>query len=221
MSYALGSGWSYCAAGERTFLFDLNRDRYLALPATWEPGFARLSAGLPLADEDRVCETKLLAAGAIVRAEGQAIEPCNAPPFAMTGLGTDGIDTKVLGKLGAAWALVRANIMLRHSGLPALITDLQVAKSRAVRIPAQNAPCMMRKIAGAFVGVEPLFTRYDQCLTRSLALARALFSSRIPAELILGVKPLPFEGHCWVQATGIVLNDEPDVVRAYTPIFVL
>jgi hypothetical protein len=40
-------------------------------------------------------------------------------------------------------------------------------------------------------------------------------------EWVFGVQADPFLAHCWVQQAGFVFNDQPDRVRAFSPIMVV
>ncbi|HWU49222.1 MAG TPA: lasso peptide biosynthesis B2 protein [Asticcacaulis sp.] len=61
----------------------------------------------------------------------------------------------------------------------------------------------------------------DQCLSWSIALVDVLAAHDWFPDLVLGVKMRPFGAHAWVAWEGEVLNDLPDLVRAYTPILVV
>jgi hypothetical protein len=37
-----------------------------------------------------------------------------------------------------------------------------------------------------------------------------------PAELVLGVRRMPFAAHAWVEVRGRVVNDDPRVQRQYS-----
>ncbi|MBV1686399.1 lasso peptide biosynthesis B2 protein [Novosphingobium sp. G106] len=59
------------------------------------------------------------------------------------------------------------------------------------------------------------------CLPASLALSRALGQAGTNYALVVGVKLNPFAAHCWVQAGDMVLNDDLETIRAFTPIRVV
>jgi Transglutaminase-like superfamily len=50
------------------------------------------------------------------------------------------------------------------------------------------------------------------CLQRSAATCCLLRRYGTPAEMVIGIRQLPFRGHAWVEAGGQVVND-----RSYTP----
>lgn len=57
------------------------------------------------------------------------------------------------------------------------------------------------------------------CLLRSLVLVRLLRRRGVAADLRFGVRRNEgrFEAHAWVERSGEVLNDAPDVARHYQP----
>jgi len=72
-------------------------------------------------------------------------------------------------------------------------------------------------VAAAFHRVKRYLSETDQCLIRSVAMARLLARRRQRIHVIIGVT-LPFAAHCWTQAGATVLSDDIDQVRAYTPL---
>ena len=50
------------------------------------------------------------------------------------------------------------------------------------------------------------------CLQRSAVTACLLKRFGVPAQMVIGVQPLPFKAHAWVEVAGRVVND-----RAYVP----
>jgi hypothetical protein len=54
-----------------------------------------------------------------------------------------------------------------------------------------------------------------------LALVDFLAYLHFYPDLVIGVRLAPFSFHAWVQFGDIVLNDEVDTVRPYTPILVV
>jgi hypothetical protein len=55
----------------------------------------------------------------------------------------------------------------------------------------------------------------DDCLARSLALARALRRLRIDATVCFGVRKFPFLAHAWVEVGNRVVNERVDTIRGY------
>ncbi len=54
------------------------------------------------------------------------------------------------------------------------------------------------------------------CLQRSAITTWMLRRHGIPAQLVIGYRPLPFESHAWVELHGAVVNDRPQYQKAFT-----
>lgn len=54
----------------------------------------------------------------------------------------------------------------------------------------------------AFRALQWFFRRRDDCLFRSLTLARALRVQGVPCDLCFGVRKIPFWAHAWVELDG-------------------
>ena len=61
------------------------------------------------------------------------------------------------------------------------------------------------------------YPRRALCLEQSLALFVALGRAGAPAKLRIGVRPLPFVAHAWVEIDGIAINEAPDIIAQLTP----
>lgn len=59
------------------------------------------------------------------------------------------------------------------------------------------------------------------CLSRSMTLCRLLRSAGSPAALCIGVRKngTDLEAHAWVECSGVVVNDAPDVAERFTPLW--
>jgi hypothetical protein len=53
------------------------------------------------------------------------------------------------------------------------------------------------------------------CLQRSAATTCLLRKSGIPAQMIIGARPMPFKAHAWVEVNGNVVNDKPYTQEMY------
>jgi len=53
------------------------------------------------------------------------------------------------------------------------------------------------------------------CLQRSAATACLLKAFGVPAEMVIGVRQLPFRAHAWVEVNGHVVNDKSYVREMY------
>jgi hypothetical protein len=54
------------------------------------------------------------------------------------------------------------------------------------------------------------------CLQRSVIATWLLRRYGMPAELVIGYRPLPFESHAWVEVDGQVVNDRPQYQKVFT-----
>jgi len=65
--------------------------------------------------------------------------------------------------------------------------------------------------------------RKPTCLRRSLTLKQMLQRRKIPAKLRIGINKdgADLKAHAWIEYTGIVLNDSPDIATSYSqfPVF--
>jgi hypothetical protein len=94
---------------------------------------------------------------------------------------------------------------------------------RVVRsVPTRRAAGLDREAAAAVVrGVDAaagLYFKRAWCLQRSAAAACLLRLHGFPAELVIGVRRMPFLAHAWVEIDGAVVNDDPRVRDVHTPI---
>lgn len=59
-----------------------------------------------------------------------------------------------------------------------------------------------------------------RCLPASMIASGFLRTHGFESDIVFGVRSHPFAAHCWIEAGGVVLDDDLDRVRAYTPIAV-
>ncbi len=53
------------------------------------------------------------------------------------------------------------------------------------------------------------------CLQRSAVTTWLLRAYGVDAEMVIGIRPLPFESHAWVEVAGQVVNDRPQYQRVF------
>jgi Transglutaminase-like superfamily len=56
------------------------------------------------------------------------------------------------------------------------------------------------------------------CLQRSAVTAWLLRRHGVPAHVVIGYRPIPFESHAWVEVDGKVVNDRPQYQKFFTVI---
>jgi hypothetical protein len=76
-------------------------------------------------------------------------------------------------------------------------------------------------LVSVFDRLRLFYPRSYLCLFDSLALINFLARFNLYPDWVFGVTAEPFEAHCWVQASGTVLNDTLERVSAFTPIMYL
>jgi hypothetical protein len=59
------------------------------------------------------------------------------------------------------------------------------------------------------------YPRKTLCLQRSAVTTCMLRFAGLPAKLVLGAQPMPFQAHAWVELHGAVVNDHKGVRRVY------
>jgi hypothetical protein len=57
--------------------------------------------------------------------------------------------------------------------------------------------------------------RKIQCLERAAVMTRILRRKGVPAYLVIGVRPIPFNGHAWVEINGNVAYGGIDGMKHY------
>jgi len=62
------------------------------------------------------------------------------------------------------------------------------------------------------------YPKQAKCLQRSAVTTCILKSYGLPAQMVIGVRPVPFMAHAWVEVNGSVLNDWRGVTSFYRPL---
>jgi hypothetical protein len=203
-------GW----CGERPVFLDLRRDRYFALPRDAEGGFRTLAEG-GILDPSSETGAALLGTGLFA----QSASPRRPEPARTEWLTGDPIPTgraAPMVAMGIWLSLLRIHRSLRTKPFALLL------EARQRKEPAEPRDLdRLRELAGTFQAARRLVPIKPKCLPDSLALRDWLAAHTSASELGFGVKLHPFAAHCWVQWQGTVLNDAPDRVREFNPVFVL
>lgn len=72
------------------------------------------------------------------------------------------------------------------------------------------------QVCGAVDRASVWYPKKALCLQRSAVTTCLLRSYGIPARMTLGVRPMPFMAHAWVEVEGSVVNDLPGVKNFYS-----
>jgi hypothetical protein len=111
--------------------------------------------------------------------------------------------------------LLLADLSLRTAGLHRTagwaerIAALGPARADSQR--STQATAARVALAAAF------YPRRALCLEQSLVLFTLLRRGGTPARLRLGVRPLPFLAHAWVEVDGVPVNEQPDAIAQLVP----
>jgi len=217
MAYRLRDGLSCCILGGRTIFLDVAADRYFCCPSSVDGDLRRIIAGEEVEASEQI--DWLIRHRVIRSVTGQQVPiPASACPAASES--SIGLDKKWL-RAGSLWGLIRDQLHMKRRLGQRRLDDI-LSELGNIR-PDLNQEDRAVALAGARAAriTDWWWSRNDRCLVKSLALTRFLFRSGCPASLVIGVRQDPFTAHCWVQHGGLVLNDEIDQVRKFTPIFVL
>jgi hypothetical protein len=218
MPFALRAGVSYCSCGGRFIFLDLHKDRYFALSAETERGFARLIEEDALDPASAKAVERLAAAGLIVASrEGRRLQPPVSPSAPRSSLVRE---PGQLSRMALAHALTRLVLSAWSTRVLPLDRRVALLTRRKANVPATASyrPDVVDNIARAFAFAGLIASPINQCLPRSFAVAHALLDKKVRPDLIFGVRAQPFGAHCWVQVGSQLVNESLDEVRNFVPI---
>lgn len=105
------------------------------------------------------------------------------------------------------WQILRFEYYVQHDDFALLYKQVRNARCA----PATTASTV-DEICRAIDLVCALYPKLVLCLQRSAATACLLKRYGIPAEMVIGVQPIPFKAHAWVEVDRSIVND-----KTYTP----
>lgn len=79
------------------------------------------------------------------------------------------------------------------------------------RAPVDATPRLCRAVAEACVW----YVKRVHCLQRSAVATWLLRLHGVPAELVIGCRPVPVQSHAWVEVNREVVNDRPQYQRFF------
>lgn len=121
---------------------------------------------------------------------------------------------RTIGRL--AWLTAYASVGLaiydaaRIAGFAGVHTWIARQRPRAVR--ATTPEDIIWAVDEACVW----YVRRVLCLQRSAVAVWLLRRHGLPAHLVIGYRPIPFESHAWAELDGKVVNDRPQYQRVFT-----
>jgi hypothetical protein len=206
-----------CIAGESVLLLDLRQDRYFRLPARLGSAARQWLAGSSDLPPPEVLD--LLGRQGVVRASDPdfrpSITPVAIPETLETPVTPDALGTAQ--GLRIAAAIASAWMDLRTRRLQSIVITRRQWRATRPQVDGSVTP---GRLAG-YHRARRLVPIAKNCLLDSLALDRWLGGPGPGRHLVFGVTVEPFLAHCWLQSPTVILNDNYDHVRRYTPILVL
>ncbi|AJY40871.1 MULTISPECIES: lasso peptide biosynthesis B2 protein [Burkholderia] len=203
---------------------DMQRSRYFLYDEACAKAFA--DHYLDFKPLDAPHALKPLISDRIVAAESPASAPGRIADY--RGWAFDTFDSGVwgsrtLGERSASgfewlpfWRIVRSAVSLKIRGFHALsLLDRLDARAgqgaRAGDAPSRTIERYLRASIWSPIRIT--------CLQMSFALATHLRRENVPAQLVIGVRPMPFVAHAWVEVDGRVCGDEPELKKSYGEIY--
>lgn len=196
----LAPGVHAAIADRRLVILDLRRDRYFRLSRRQSEAVEEWRGAM---EADEALRRRLAAKGLcrVAPDVGESVYRSSVSSPSLSAM-------RALGVLGAClWA----DRTLKTRPLADTL--------RAVARPKRSGDAVARAEAvRAFLSHRPFYPRDYACLFEALALLRYLARRGHFATWVFGVRGAPFSAHCWLEADGEPLNDDPDAVAAFVPI---
>jgi hypothetical protein len=84
-----------------------------------------------------------------------------------------------------------------------------------IRKAPSNEVQALQRICRSAERASVWYPKKTLCLQRSAVTTCLLRLCGLPAELVIGAQPMPFQAHAWVELRGSVVNDHKGVTRVY------
>lgn len=110
--------------------------------------------------------------------------------------------------LTAYWKLIHFDRYLARRDFSGLYHEVRTFPIRQEMPP----PDAVERICSAMDRACIWYWKQALCLQRSAATACLLKRHGVPAQMVIGVRQMPFKAHAWVEVDGRVVND-----KAYAP----
>jgi hypothetical protein len=201
---------------DQHFIFmDERTDTYFTLDPSSERRLHRLlqdrkplERDTPLLDALGIADEQLIVRQADYPSPSQSLLDSNRTPRPSVG--------KIV---KTACLVLHTRSQLRTQGIERVLQTLSARSDESVTDEAWRDDISHE--TATFLGMRKLLPIGRNCLLDSLALLRWLGAYRSGVALLFGVKLDPFAAHCWVQSSGLVLNDSVETVAAFTPVRVI
>jgi hypothetical protein len=211
----------FCYRGDAVVFLDLRQDDYTLVSGEDAAALRKLSSrDAPPSDALK----NLLDGGLLTRdrSAGRAVAPTVDKPANESLLDSESRPTA---RVSAAhvWnffvASTLAAAQLRWNRLERTIARVQRRKARhtATLIDIGKA----RELVAVFERLRSFFPRRYLCLYDSLALVEFLARHGVFPDWMFAIKLEPWSAHCWVQAAGLIFNEDVEEAAGYTPVMVI
>lgn len=208
----------HCICSGRSVFLDVVADRYFALPEKMDLAFQRFLNGKELGFEEEQEIAQLKAKKILVSAP--AVRPRHrspAPKLAQAQFKPEPQPVSLISRLRVAIVRGAARRDLRVKSLRDTLAKVRSRKIGEVGA-AGDADLAISQISAAFSATNLIFRIVDQCLPDAIAFHQLCVSRGVTASLVIGVSINPFSAHCWLQRGGMVINDDVERIRQFTPI---
>jgi hypothetical protein len=119
------------------------------------------------------------------------------------------------GAVRAFGLLLLFDAVLRLRGLQ---SGLGLARRLGAAVPTGDWDPAWTELVGRRVATAAAFyPRRALCLEQSLAMYVALRRAGAPVVLRIGVRPVPFAAHAWVELDGKAVNEPQDFIGQLVP----
>lgn len=206
------------AQGHAIFL-DREGDRYFALSPVENDALIDILAGNRPSERVARAITAAIGYEACADVLRKLMPECLPPARRFEIIGSDAAPLRE--RLQAIAHYTAARVRLRVRGLSVALDRLPAVRARRPRRNCVAEQVAVSRIAQAHGWLSRHITSHDNCLVSSLALASHLRSAGHAACLVIGVRADPFSAHCWVRWQEALVEEESDVVAAFTPILVV
>ncbi len=118
-------------------------------------------------------------------------------------------------RLGTALAFLALVVVDGVMKLAGFGSFYRIVRSFPALGTAGGSERRIESICQAVDRAASLYFKRAWCLQRSATAACLLRLRGVPAELVIGVRKMPFYAHAWVEVDGRVVNDSPVVQSRY------
>lgn len=218
MGYALAPNVHACAADGTVFFLDVGRDRYCKAG----PAASRALLAHPGAEATPETMEPMVDAGLLTYRAGAAdlVDLCShsSPSRDLHPHFSARPPVRLSDVVEVAALAMQAACRLRRRGFAHTLFEAK-AHGRAT-----ERPITINQLAtetARFQCARSVLPASPRCLMDSLLLKGWMARRGISTSLVIGIRPLPFAAHCWVEHDGIVLNGSQDGIANFVPICVL